>query len=171
VLVLLFIGLPLVLGGAFVLALAIRSLGRAYGRAEVLRAPLVPYQQVALPGAGELRLCLDGPKGWPWHAPLRFALAEAVTGRPVALTPTLGGTGRQRLDRSRVERARLLLPGPGSYALQVEGLQAGPEHRDCFLVFMRPFATTTVLHILGIVACGLGLVGGLVLSILGLALR
>jgi hypothetical protein len=170
VIVLTVIGLPLLLVGAVLLTLTIRRLGRSLARAEVQRAPLVPLQQVALPCAGELRLCVDGPKGLSWRAPLRFAMAEAATGRPVELAPMLSGSGRQRLDRSRVVRARLVVPGPGSYSLRVDGFQPGPEYASWFLVFMRPFAATIVLHVLGIVACGFALIGGLVLSILGLAL-
>jgi hypothetical protein len=169
--VLAIIGVPLLLVGVVVLVLTIRSLGRSLARAEVQRAPLLAMQQVTLPCSGDLRLCLEGPRGLTWRAPLRFALAEAATGRPVTLTPTLSGSGRQRLDRSLVQRAQLILPGPGTYTVRVEGFQPGQDYRSFALVFMRPFTATIVLHVLGLVACGFATIGGLVLSILGLALQ
>ena len=162
-------GGALLAAGAPSLLLTIRSLVRSYDRAEVARFPLAPALPIELPD-GEQFLCLEGPRRRACGAPFRFDVSNPWTGGMLPMGTAIGGTGRRGRARSRVTVGRLVVPAAGPWMLRVTGLVPCQSYAEWSVVFVRPFLASLVLHVLAATLAGGAVIGGLVLTILGVAL-
>lgn len=161
--------LLLMLVSAGLLLRLVRRFRADWRRAEIVRVPALPRQQVNLPAGDDHRLFLEGPRYRTWGKRLRYALADAVTGAPVTLQPALSGAGVRSRHRSRVQQARIRLAQAALLELEIAGLEpSDPEEFE--VVFMRPFTAQLLKFVFACVGLGMVLVGSLVLAILLLAL-
>ncbi len=157
------------IASAVLLYRAIRRFTAAWRAAEIARGPAVPLQSLRIPAEGPLALFLEGPRYGTYRKRLRFGLRDPETDQPVPIQRVLMGSGVRSLRRCRVQRGRLVLPRPGTFELQVEGLQ--PEDVQNYeVVLMRPIAGRVVRFVLACVALGIVLFGSLVRGVLSLVL-
>jgi hypothetical protein len=163
------LGLLLMAGSGALLIRSIRKFQAAWREAAILRLPVAPEQAFSLNAAGDVRLFLEGPRYRTWMKRFSFELSEAATGRRIAVTPKLSGSGVRGRTRSRVERGQFLLPAPTELILRIGGLEPG-DLSQYEIVFMRPISDRLLAFILGCVFLGIVLIGSLVLLILGFVL-
>jgi hypothetical protein len=71
--------------------------------------------------------------------------------------------------RSRVQRGRFVLPRPGTFELQIDGLHPD-DARNYAIVLMHPVTGKVIRFVLTCVFFGMVLIGSLVLGILSLVL-
>jgi len=154
--------------GVLSLALLIADLARVVRGAHLLSVPVQDFQKVDFGEAGRVLLCLEGPLGSRGFAGLGFELAgpggSPVPGRKILFRTVVSGFSRARMAYKVYD-----IPGPGSYALRIRGLDPGrPANASLAVVFMRPYLAASVIRIIGIVLASLLAVGGLVLFFLRL---
>ena len=161
--------LAALIASAVVLLRTIRAFRAAWRGAEITRGPAVPLQSMHVPVAGPMALFLEGPRYTTYTKLPHFALRDPETGQRVQVDSVLMGSGVRSLRRSRVQRGRFVLPRPGTFELQIDGLQ--PEDaRDYAVVLMHPFTGKVIRFVLTCVFLGLVLIGSFVLGILLLVL-
>ncbi len=161
--------LVVLIASAILLLRSIRGFRAAWRAAEITRGPAVPFQSMHVPEAGPLALFLEGPRYGTYRKRLHFALRDPETSLPVPIRPVLMGSGVRSLRRSRVQRGRFTLPRPGTFELQIDGLQ--PEDAGNFdIVLMRPFTGQVIRFGLTCTFLGMVMIGSLVGGILLLVL-
>ncbi len=148
---LLWITAPLIIVSAVLLALCIRNEVRVVKRSKILSVPLVEQQYVALPEAGSLSLCIEGPQFSRRFAGLSYGL-RSEDGTPVEGRAVLVRTSTTGVRWARLELLTYEIPRPGRYSLRVEGL-GPPQEKDAdhHLVFTRPIMAQTVGYVLGMI--------------------
>lgn len=153
---------PMFLAGGVLLACLILSLVGMVRRSRLVTLPLVPQQAVHFAAAGRVVLCTEGPILSRRFSGLNYELAE--DGRPVASRPVVLRSRSSGFSSARMEARVFVIPGAGQYTLSVKGIpadtRADAEHK---LVFMKPHFGKTVLHIIGMIAAGTLVIGGIVL--------
>jgi len=134
------------------LVLVISSLIHTIRRAVLLRAPLVPSQEVEFRQPGAVILCLEGPRFSRRQAHLKFSLT-GTDGQPVAGRGTLFHASTTFVTTARIELRKFDLPHSGRYQLAIDGLGAPrPDDAKHQVVFMRPHMHLLPLFILGMIA-------------------
>lgn len=163
------IAVPLMTFGLFLIVFCILKVIRVVKDAHVLSLPLVESQEIEFTAAGRLILFLEGPQFTTRFARLGYELRDTV-GAPVASRRIWLRTKISGFSKVRLAVRTFDIPAPGRYVLNIENF-GGFRERDTEhgLVFMRPFLRALIACVLGIVA-GAGLfISNLVLFILRLA--
>jgi hypothetical protein len=164
----LFISIPAVLIGLWLLIRMIGNLVRAVRQSTVLAVSMSPSQEIRFTESGQLHLYLEARRGANLSG-LDFHLQDEA-GRPVALDSMVLRTTVSGVSRVRLKVRHLELPHAGVFTLDISGLRPGmdPENR---VVFGRPIGRIILGHILGFVVLGILIVGGLLASIWSLLPR
>jgi hypothetical protein len=133
------------------LVLVIGSLIHTIRRAVLLRAPLVPSQEVEFRQPGAVILCLEGPRFSRRQAHLKFSLT-GTDGQPVAGRGTLFHASTTFVTTARIELRKFDLPHSGRYQLAIDGMGAPqPDDAKHQVVFVRPHMHLLPLFILGLI--------------------
>jgi hypothetical protein len=142
---------PLMCISALLLGLCIRNVVRLVKAAKVLSVPLVEHQNIELPEAGRMVLCVEGPQFSNRFAGLDYELSTD-SGAPVEVRTAWFHATTTGVKWARVEVRVYEIPRPGRYVLRVRGLGAAQE-RDAAhrLVFMRPHLAQSVAYVIGMI--------------------
>ncbi|HEY2713771.1 MAG TPA: hypothetical protein VGI60_14750 [Chthoniobacterales bacterium] len=143
----------------FLLITVITSLVRSNRRQIVGTGPFVKEQEFELKEAQPLLLIVEVPRLGSGFRDLEFQVVERATGRVTSLSynflraqGAVYGVTTMRVPIGRIEMAR-----PGVYLVRVLGLQAGADLSRSRIMLSRPYLGRMVAQIIGIVACGIGL--------------
>jgi hypothetical protein len=153
----------------YLLCRSIATFRRDWIAAEVLRAPAAARQTLQIPVAGELALFLEGPRFETWRQRCDYRCTEVSTAATVPVSLSFSGSGARSRRYSRVQHARLSIPQPGAYVLDMTGLRP-PDAPGYAVVLMHPSAGRLLRFILTCVALGLLVVGSGVLALLAAVL-
>jgi hypothetical protein len=156
----LFLTIPGFVISAILLALTIRSLLRTLSRSAVAAIPLQPSQTFQLPEAGPYDLYAEGGFATNDFFGLKYGLTDSA-GRTVPMSGVLFRTHVRTFSRSRLQAQSFEAPAAGVYTLHVTGLHpnSAPDNR---ILINRPVRGAMVLHILALIALGIGMIGSMV---------
>jgi|MudIll2142460700_1097286.scaffolds.fasta_scaffold14547_3 hypothetical protein len=147
---------------AALLGFFILSVIRLVDRSKILSVPLVARQEVDFPAAGRVVLCMEGPLLTSRFAHLDYELRPRE-GMPIEGKTTWFHARTSSFSKVRMELKSYEITRPGSYILQVRGLEPGSradsEHR---IVFMRPHLVLSIGHVIGITLSAGLLIGSIV---------
>ena len=154
---------PVILLGATLLGLTIRSLIRMLRGSVVASLPLATEQRIAFEVAGPYDLYGQTRFGSSTFARLDFDLQDR-TGQSVPLHPVLFRTTVRSFSSVKLRLRSFTIPRAGTYTLRVRG--DTPPSNDDGLVIGKPIQGRLVAHILGIVVLGIATIGSAVATAL-----
>ena len=147
---------------AALLGFCILSVIRLVDRSKILSVPLAAQQAVEFPAAGRVVLCMEGPLLTRRFAHLDYELRPRE-GMPIEGKTTWFHARTPSLSKVRMELTSYEITKPGSYVLQIRGLEpgsrAGAEDR---IVFMRPHLASSIGYVIGITLSAGLLIGSIV---------
>jgi hypothetical protein len=160
----LLLSLPLAVMALVLLVLTVRSLLGIVRRSVISSVPIREEQRIEFAQGGDYALNLESSSLVARVAGIDFTLASADRGVEVPLHRAIFRTRVSSASRGRLELYRFTIPSPGSFVLRIAGVSAAAADRGDAIVFTRPYRIALVLHVVALVACGLALIGALVLS-------
>src|SRR6476646_2242441 len=158
--------LPLLLGagvaGLIFLSLLVRviaALLRSNRKQFVATGPLIEEQEFELGEASPLLLMVEVPRFGSAFRQLQFEVVEQASGQVTRLSyDFLRAQGAvYGVTTMRVQIGRLPFVQPGRYLVRVLGLQPRTSYSSSRIMLSRPYLGRTVLQIIGIVICAIGL--------------
>ena len=157
--------IPVAFAALALLSWTIASLLRTVRSSVIATMPLVAEQRVEINSSGDFAINIESP---------------LLTRRPINLRFTLSGVDSSdahrhvsdsRANRRDVDvRARAWSSTPsrsssaGAYHLRIDGLDPGTDYSRDAILITRQFRGALVLHVLALIACGVALIGSLVVS-------
>jgi hypothetical protein len=160
----LFVTVPVLVIAALALAKGIPALRAALQTEELAVLPLASGGTVDIREPGELVLSLRGALGSRDFAKASFALRDAA-GTPAPSRLIVVRSARTRLDgETTLSVRRFTISSPGSYQLEVTGIDAGSGSAMSRLVLSRPGGATLAFPLLWVVSAAVALLASLVLS-------
>lgn len=156
--------IPVALTAIGLLSWTIASLLRTVRGSVIATVPIRAEQRVDINSSGDFAINIESPILTRRPTNLRFALSGADSEARIALYPILLQTDVTSMTRSRMELYAFTIPSAGTYKLRIEGIDAVTDYgRDAILI-TRQFRGALVLHVLALIACGVALIGSLVVS-------
>jgi len=145
---------------AILLALTIRSLLRTLSRSAVAAIPLQQSQTFRLTEAGPYDVYAEGGFATNDFLDLKYGLTDSAGGT-VPMSGVLFRTHVRTFSRSRLQVQSFEAPAAGVYTLHITGLHpnSAPDNR---ILINRPVRSAAVLHILALIALGIGMIGSAV---------
>ncbi len=141
----------------------IRDVIKVMKQVRLTGVPLVEEQEVEFAEAGQVVLCMEGPRFTTRFANLSYRLI-GPDGSPAKSRRSWFRSHTSGVSKVRMELEYYEIPRPGRYTLQIKGLkpgeEPGPDHR---IVFMRPHLARSIARVIGIVLAGMLLIGSVVL--------
>ena len=131
-------------------------------RADVLAsAPVSGGSELTLPSSGEVVVLVEGPRLSTEYRAFQIQLIERKTGQVSTFnysTPTaeVYGVTTVQVPFGRIQANR------GDYFARVLNLQPAQDYSRFRLIFSRPYLGRMAIQIIGIVACGVGMLGSLI---------
>jgi hypothetical protein len=160
----LFVTLPIMVLAALALAKGIPALRAALQTEELAVLPLASGGTVDCREPGDLVLSLRGALGSRDFAKASFALRDAAgTPAPSRLIAVRSARTGLNGETTRSVR-RFTISAPGSYQLEVTGIDAGSGSAGSRLVLSRPGGTAMALPVLWVVSAAVVLLASLVFS-------
>lgn len=164
-------GLLLLIISATVLAGAITRLIQLHRSITPIRLPLVSSQSFLLGQSGSYVLHAEGPQLSRGFAGLKFALERAGNGEAVPLETILLRSESTTLKYVRLSLYKFVVSGPDQYRLHISGLQTGVPLADHAIVITPNTRGRSIPLVIAIVVSSISLVGGIVMSAIGLFSR
>src|SRR5262249_30811007 len=129
--------------------------------------PLVEEQSFDLEEVQPLLLLIEVPRIGSNFRELGFRITEKATGTVTNLSYNFvrAQGAVYGVTTMRVPIGRWQVIQPGSYLVQVSGLQTGADLSRSRILFSRPYLGRMVLQIIGIVIGGVGLLLSLLLAL------
>ena len=124
-------------------------------------AALADEQEINLPSPGVVLLLLETPRTASDFRQFQVELVEKESGQTVKMKydfVTAQGAV-YGLTTMKVPFGRMTAPRAGPYMVRVAGLQAGKDYSNYRLMLSRPYLGRMVFQIIGIVICGVGMLG------------
>jgi len=130
----------------------------------LLSAALLPQQEINLPGAGEVVVLVQVPQLASGLSDLQIELTEKGTGSTQVMKYSYASTqgAVHGFDGVKMRFGRMQVPRETTYVARVSGLSPGKDYSNYRLIFSRPYLGRMALQIVGIVACGVGMLGCLI---------
>jgi hypothetical protein len=132
----------------------------------LLSAALVPQQEIHLPGAGEVVVLVQMPQLASGFDDLQIELTEKESGHTEVMKYSYASAqgAVHGLDGVRMRFGRLTIPREKTYVARIFGLNPGKDYSKYRLIFSRSYLGRMTLQIVGIVVCGVGMLGCLIWS-------
>ena len=144
--------------GVVLSALSVARLVRLARQPELARAPIAERSPVTFAQAGRAELAVEGPFLTTRFRGLGFALADE-TGVPVHLRRLWFKTSSSGLSRTRLSLYGVEIPRPGSYTIQVTGIDPASDYGRCAVLFVRPIGAIVAVTVVSLLA-SIGLAAG-----------
>ena len=124
----------------------------------------VPEQGVQLPSGAEVEVLVQIPQLSTGFADVQVELIDKETERGMVLKYTRASRqGAVRgFDGMKLRFGSLKVSQSGRYIAKISGLTPGKDYSNCQIVFSRPYLGRMVVQIIGIVFCGVGMLGCLI---------
>jgi hypothetical protein len=163
-------GLFAIAGVAFVLCgiglvICVMSLIKGNRNDVLASAPIVNEQEVTLRSAGEMLVIIETPRTAADFRSFQIQLTDRQTGQAVTMSypyPTaqgaVYGVTTMQVPFGRMEA------NAGTYLVRIAGLQPGADYSCYQLILSRPYMGRMAMQIVGIVLCGIGMLGSLIWS-------
>jgi len=156
--------IPVALAAIGLLSWTISSLLRTVRGSVIATVPIRAEQRVDINSSGDFAINIEGPGFVRRPTSLHFALSAATSDARIALYPILLRTDVTSMSRSRMELYSFTIPSPGTFKLHIDGLDAAADYSRDAILITRQFRGALVLHVLALIACGVALIGSLVIS-------
>ena len=156
--------IPVGLAAIALLTWTIASLLRTVRGSVIASVPLVTEQRVEIGSSGDFAINIDSPLLTRRPINLRFTLSGADSSTRIAMYPILVQTDVTSMSRSRMELYSFTIHSAGTYQLRIDGLEPGVDYSRDAILITRQFRGALVLHVLALIACGVALIGSLVVS-------
>src|SRR2546423_2325689 len=129
--------------------------------------PLLPSQELTIPEPGELLLLLETPRFGSDYRDFEFEDTEKETGRTTKMKYNFARASGTTygVTTMRVPLGRMIAPRAGAYLIRIARLQSDKDYSRSRLFLSRPYIARMVLHIIGIVVCGVGMLLSLLLAL------
>jgi hypothetical protein len=130
----------------------------------LLSVALVPQQEINLPGAGEVIVLVQIPQLASGFAGLQIEFTEKESGRAQMMKYSYASTqgAVHGFNGVKLRFGRMTIPRAATYEARVSGLSLGKDYSNYRLIFSRPYLSRMTMQIIGIVVCGLGMLGCLI---------
>jgi hypothetical protein len=163
-------GLLAVAGAVFVvlaigLVMCISSLVRGNRQDLLASAPVVGESEITLSSAGEVTILIETPRTSADFRAFQIQLLEKKTGQISTMTYSyvtaqgaVYGVSMMQVPFGR------FAANAGDYFVRVSGLRPGQDYSSYKLIVSRPYMGRMVLQIIGIVLCGVGMLGSVIWS-------
>ncbi len=127
---------------------------------------LASQQEINLPGAGEMVVLVQMPQLATGFGDLQIELTEKGSGNTQVMKYSYASAqgAVHGFDGVKMRLGRLTVPRDATYVARVSGLSPGKDYSNCRLIFSRPYLGRMVLQIIGILVCGVGMLGCLIWS-------
>jgi hypothetical protein len=130
----------------------------------LLSAALVPQQEINLPGVGEVVVLVQMPQLASGFSDLQIEFTEKASGHTQTMKYSYASAqgAVHGFDGVKMRFGRMTIPREATYVARVSGLSPGKDYSNYRLIFSRPYLGRMTLQIVGIVACGVGMLGCLI---------
>ncbi len=130
----------------------------------LISAALIPQQEINLPGAGEVVVLVQIPQLASDFGNLQIELTEKGSGSTQVMKYSYASAqgAVHGFDGVKMRFGRMTIPREAMYVARVSGLSPGKDYSNYRLIFSRPYLGRMTLQIVGIVACGVGMLGCLI---------
>ncbi len=160
------IAIPVFILSIFLLVKFITGTIRTVKNARLFTVPLVEQQEIEFKEAGEVVLCVEGPRFTPTLRKPRYELISP-NGMPVKSRTAWFRARSSGLSQAKMELRVYEVPFPGRYIFRIAGLEGvSQSFMKNHLVFTKPHLQETIGYVLGIVFAGMLFVGSIVLFFL-----
>ena len=128
-------------------------------------APIVPEQGLTLASAGETLVVIETPRTASDFRGFQIQLTDRQSGQSVAMAYSLATVQEPvyAVSTMQVTFGRFNATA-GTYLVKITGLQPGGDYSRYRLIFSRPFMGRMALQVIGIVLCGVGMLGSVIWS-------
>ena len=132
----------------------------------LISAALVPQQEIHLPGAGEVVVLLQMPQLATGFNDLQIELTEKESGSTQLMKYSYASAqgAVHGLDGVKMRFGSLTIPRETTYVVRIFGLNPGKDYSNYRLIFSRPYLGRMTFQIIGIIVCGVGMLGCLIWS-------
>jgi hypothetical protein len=130
----------------------------------LISAPLVPQQEINLPGAGEVVVLVKMPQLAAGFSGLQIELTEKGSDSTQVMKYSYASAqgAVHGFDGVKMRFGRMTIPRSATYVARVSGLIPGKDYSSYWLIFSRPYFSRMALQIVGIVVCSVGMLGCLI---------
>ncbi len=163
-------GLLAIAGVAFVvlgigLVFCVVNLIRGNREDVLASAPIVHEQGLTLASAGETLVVIEAPRTASDFRGFQIQLTDRQSGQSVAMSYSLATLQEPvyAVSTMQVTFGRFNA-NAGTYLVRIAGLQPGADYSRYRLMLSRPFMGRMALQIIGIVLCGVGMLGCVIWS-------
>jgi hypothetical protein len=156
--------IPIALAAIGLLSWTIASLLRTVRGSVIATVPIRAEQRVDINSSGDFALNIEGPLFVRRPTNFHFTLSGADSEARIALYPILLRTDVTSMSRSRMELYSFRIHSAGAYQLRIDGLEPAADYSRDAILITRQFRGALVLHVLALIACGVALIGSLVVS-------
>jgi len=121
-------------------------------------------QQVKIDSPGGIVLLLEVPRLASDFRNFRIDLTNQQTGQQTNMQYSFLTAQKSvyGVSTMKVPFGRLAIAGPALYSIQLAGLEPGKDYSAYRLIFSRPYIGRMTLQIIGIVICGVAMLGSLI---------
>jgi hypothetical protein len=156
--------IPVALAALALLAWTVSSLLRTVRGSVIATMPIRAEQRVDINSSGDFALNIESPLLTRRPTNLAFALSRVDSDARIALYPILLQTDVTSMTRSRMELYSFTLPSAGTYKVHIDGIDPASDYSRDAILITRQFRGALVLHVLALIACGVALIGSIVVS-------
>jgi hypothetical protein len=124
-------------------------------------APFVPVQDIHLPSGSDVVVLVQVPQFATDFKDLQLELIEKESERRTVMKYTYASSqgAVHGFDGIKLRFGQLSVSGSGAYTVRISGLAPEKDYSDCQLIFSRAYLGRMTLQIIGIVFCGVGMLG------------
>jgi hypothetical protein len=147
------------------LVICVMSLVKGNRNDVLASAPIVNEQEVTLRSAGEMLVIIETPRTAADFRSFQIQLTDRQTGQAVTMSYNYAtaqgavyGVTTMQVPFGRMNA------NVGTYLLRIAGLQPGADYSRYQLILSRPYMGRMAMQIIGIVLCGVGMLGSVIWS-------
>jgi len=139
----------------------VASLVRGNAGDLVASVALAPEQEITLPAVGEAVVLVEAPRMSTDYGDLQIELTEKGSGQGVMLKYSyVAAQGMVHgMSSIKVPFGRMTVERAGAYTVRVSGLAVGKDYSEYRVLISRPYLARMAVQIVGIVFCGVGMLG------------
>lgn len=127
----------------------------------VAAAPFVPEQDIQLPPGSDVVVLLQVPQFATDFKDIQLELIDKDSHRSTVMKYSYASSqgAMHGFDGVKLRFGQLNVSNKGAYTACISGLAPGKDYSNCRLIFSRPYLGRMTLQIIGIVFCGVGMLG------------
>jgi hypothetical protein len=130
----------------------------------LVTAPLVPEQTIQLPAGADVVVLVQVPQLATDFKNVQLELIDKESERSMVMKYSYASSqgAVHGFDGVKLRFGQLTVSGAGGYIARISGLAPGKDYSRYQLIFSRPYLGRMTVQIIGIVFCGVGMLGCLI---------